>query len=122
MHSTHFSMGMSLIGALMILTLPLKAAAPVIKFDAPGTFPAGNSPNSVTIGDFDNDGFGDIALANGGYNGSTVTILKGGGNGLFRPSQTYTVGSAPQFITTGDFNSDGNLDLVVDNYSSATVS
>src|SRR5438874_1975822 len=33
----------------------------------------------------------------------------------------YPVGSSPEAIATGDFNADGNADLVVANYSDSTV-
>src|SRR5580698_4131866 len=112
----------SAICALAILTLPIGAATPPVVLNGPGTFPAGQSPTSVAVGDFNNDGIADLAMTNGSYGGSTVTLLAGNGNGLFRPFVSYTVGSEPQFITTGDFNKDGNLDLVVANASSNTVS
>jgi hypothetical protein len=51
-----------------------------------------------------------------------ITLLRGAGNGAFRPSVTYTVGSGPQYITTGDINNDGNVDLVAANSGSNTVS
>jgi hypothetical protein len=122
MQRVQFPKLLSAICALTILTLPIGAATPPVVLNAPETFPAGQAPTSVAVGDFDNDGIADLAITNGGYGGNTVTLLQGNGKGLFRPFVSYTVGSEPQFITTGDFNKDGNVDLVVANYASNTVS
>ena len=40
----------------------------------------------------------------------------------FEPLVNYTVGSNPQYIATGDFNRDGELDLVSADYGSGSVS
>ncbi len=43
-------------------------------------------------------------------------ILLGNGDGTFgTAAYSYSTGSDPIFIVTGDFNGDGNLDLAVDN-------
>src|SRR2546429_4028574 len=41
---------------------------------------------------------------------------------LFQPHVDYAAGTNPQSVAVGDFNRDGNLDLVVANVSSNTVS
>jgi len=47
----------------------------------------------------------------------------GNGNGTFQPYVGYPVGYDPEFVATGDFNGDGNLDMAVTNgYGSLTVS
>ncbi|GAB4036101.1 beta strand repeat-containing protein [Spirosoma gilvum] len=51
-----------------------------------------------------------------------TTQVGGTGRGNFQATPTTSVGSAPQDIRTGDLNNDGNLDLVVANNSSNTVS
>jgi len=80
----------------------------------------GSSPRSVTTGDFNGDGYLDLAAAN--LNSNTVSILLNNGNGSFTQSSTPTVGSGPYSVTTGDFNGDGYLDLAAANYYSYTVS
>jgi hypothetical protein len=81
----------------------------------------GNGPYSVAVGDFNGDGIPDLAVAN--FDGNTVTILLGNGNGTFTQAANspVTVGAAYS-IAVGDFNGDGIPDLaVVNNYISGTV-
>ena len=49
----------------------------------------------------------------------TVGIRLGDGKGGFAPATTFSLGTyGPWYgIATGDFNGDGNLDLVVTNYN-----
>jgi hypothetical protein len=78
------------------------------------------TPWGVTVGDFNDDGNLDLAVANSG--GSTVSILLGIGDGTFHPPLDYSTGSAPVNVATGDFNGDGKLDLAVANDNSNDVS
>ncbi|NJK61797.1 MAG: VCBS repeat-containing protein [Synechococcaceae cyanobacterium SM2_3_1] len=83
-------------------------------------FSVGNRPVSVATGDFNGDGFPDVASAN--QYGNTVSILLGDGRGKVTSTSTISVGSQPSQVVTGDFNGDGNLDLAVANTGSDTVS
>ncbi len=84
------------------------------------TYPAGNSPISVAVGDFNKDGKPDLAIA-GDCGLSTcaqpgeVNVLLGNGDGSFQAAATYAVGYSPTSIVAGDVNGDGNLDLAVAN-------
>lgn len=80
----------------------------------------GNSPRTVTYGDFNGDGKLDLAIAN--YMDDTISILLGNGDGTFQNQITYTVGNGPYAIITSDFNKDGRLDLAIANNGSGTVS
>ena len=84
-------------------------------------FAAGNTPFSVTIGDFNGDGKPDLAIANFGDN--NVTVLLGDGTGGFTAASgsPFAVGTAPRSVTTGDFNGDGKLDIVAVNEGSGNV-
>lgn len=85
-----------------------------------GTFPfstdytTGSNPNSVAIGDFNNDGKPDLATANQNVSSRSVSILLGTGTGTFGVKTDFSMGltSLPSKIVAGDLNNDGNLDLV----------
>jgi len=84
------------------------------------SYSVGNGAISLAVGDFNGDGFQDLAVAN--TNSNTVSILLGEGNGTFQQQKQYTVGDGPFYVTTGDFNGDGVLDLAVVNTNDSTVS
>jgi len=80
----------------------------------------GSYPTSTAAGDFNGDGYLDLAVTNN--SSGTVSILLNNGNGTFTQSSTPGVGSAPFAATVGDFNGDGSLDLAVANAVSQTIS
>ncbi|CAM4827581.1 unnamed protein product [Rotaria magnacalcarata] len=76
----------------------------------------GSKPQSVAVGDFDNNGLLDIAVAHNGL--ANVGLFFGSGNGTFSSQRTYSLGSGffPVWIGVGDFNSDSRLDITtIDN-------
>jgi Bacterial Ig-like domain (group 3)/FG-GAP-like repeat len=85
-------------------------------FDSSPIF-VGSFPEALKIGDFNNDGNLDLAVANG--NDNTVSILLGNGDGTFTAAGgspvSAGVGSFPFFLAVADFNNDGNADLAVVN-------
>jgi hypothetical protein len=46
---------------------------------------------------------------------NTLYVLLGKGDGTFQPSMSYATDVEPQIPGTGDFDSDGDLDLAVCN-------
>jgi probable HAF family extracellular repeat protein len=84
-------------------------------------FTVGANPQSVAVGDFNGDGFQDLAVANSGSN--NVTVLLGNGSGGFTAASgsPINVGTQPVSIAVGDFNGDGIQDLALANYSSNNV-
>jgi Bacterial Ig-like domain (group 3)/FG-GAP-like repeat len=84
----------------------------------------GNFPEAVKIGDFNNDGVQDLAVANA--NDDTVSILLGNGDGTFTEAAgspvSVGVGSFPFFMAVADFNQDGSADLAVVNGRDNSVS
>ena len=87
----------------------------------PPTFDvAGNTPQSVAVGDFNGDGSQDLATANAGS--ANVSVLLGNGAGGFAPPTSFNAGAQPRSVAVGDFNGDGMLDLVAANENSANVS
>jgi hypothetical protein len=75
--------------------------------------------NVLTSGDFNRDGWPDIAAASS--DNSRVAIFLGGASG-FHFSATYPTGASPRGIATADVNQDGTLDVITANRNGNTVS
>jgi hypothetical protein len=89
-------------------------------FAAPASNNAGIQPTSVTVGDFNGDGFPDLVTSDDSDN--TIFVLLANGDGSFRPALKFQTGQVPESIGIGDFNGDGILDLAVTNTRDDTVS
>jgi hypothetical protein len=78
-------------------------------------FPVGHGPGSIAIADVNHDGKLDIIVAN--TIDGTLDVLLGDGKGHFTPAagSPFSCGKNPNDIATGDFNGDGNLDLLIAN-------
>ena len=72
----------------------------------------GATPTDKAFGDFNNDGFVDIAVT---LDGGTVAILLNNGDGTFRKVKEIPVGKNPTSPVTADFDGDGTLDLIIAN-------
>lgn len=85
----------------------------VDRFDLSIVERAGNrrtQPTAVAVGDFNRDGWPDLAVADRGV--AMVSIWLGSGGGAFVEASMYNVGGVPESVVQGDFNGDGKLDLV----------
>jgi hypothetical protein len=91
-------------------------------FGVPVHYAAGSNPSALTVGDFNHDGYPDIAVLDQSDGMVTVLLNKGDGTGALASPVSYQVGAGGGYIQTADFNHDGNLDLVVTNTSDGTVS
>jgi hypothetical protein len=71
----------------------------------------------VVVGDFNHDGNRDLAVLNYGdpttANNGSVSILFGNGDGTFQAAKNVAIGKNCTGIVAGDFDSDGNVDLVL---------
>ncbi len=83
-----------------------------------GVWSTGASPSSVAVGDFNGDGYPDLAVTNSGDN--TVSILLATYDTNFRfngfsPLAAFSTGSTslPRHVAVADFNGDGIADLAV---------
>jgi hypothetical protein len=112
----------------LITTLPIAKQVAVLLGKNDGTFAAAVKYPSwggvgLSIADFDNDGFLDVAVATGE---PTVSVLSGKGDGSLRPALSYHVGSGldadPYDIAAVDLNNDGFPDFVTTDYYTATYS
>jgi hypothetical protein len=74
--------------------------------------PAGFGPIALAAADFDQDGFPDVAVANGGSD--NVTYLRGSSAGLTRVREE-PAGDFPTALAAADFDQDGFPDLAVAN-------
>jgi hypothetical protein len=74
---------------------------------------ASQENNVVAAADFNGDGILDLAVSNAYAGAGALTILLGKGDGTFTATVGETVGSYPDSIAVGDFNSDGIPDLAV---------
>lgn len=79
-----------------------------------------NTQNGSTVGDFDNDGFMDVATVS--FQDSKISIVLNQKNRTFDPRLSFLAGSGSRAITAGDFNNDKNLDLATVNYYGNSVS
>ncbi len=74
----------------------------------------------LAAGDFDKDGFTDIAATDSAHN--TVNVLVNNRHGGFYPPKAYPVGTGPEAIVAADVDGDGSVDLIVADYGSDSIS
>ena len=80
---------------------------------------AGPNQNNIALGDFNNDGKQDMALAHEGFN--TLSIRMGDGHGGFSGNTEIAVSSHPYSLAIGDFNNDGKQDIANTNQGNDRV-
>ncbi len=80
-------------------------------FQSPIFYATSAWPNDMDVGDVNNDGFDDVFTASFTYGGTTQLFLNDGVGG-FLPDRNLSIGFTGMRVEAGDFNGDGNLDLV----------
>lgn len=106
-------------GNATLTTTALQPGDATVTQSAAQTIPTGNSPVAMVTGDFNKDGFPDLAVVN--FGSSTLSILLGNNKGMFTSGTPLQIGASPVAIATGDFNRDGNTDLAITISTTATV-
>ena len=94
-------------------------------FRAAVPYATNTNPQSVTVGDFDEDGVPDLAVVNAitiiTQGPGTVSILLGNGDGTFGAATEFPCGDGPGAIVAGDFDGDHHLDLAITNFIPVNV-
>jgi hypothetical protein len=114
--------GNGLDGLALLGSNELNAQLEVLPDNGDGTFgtpsainPIGMTPTALTVGDFDENGRSDLAIAGT----AQVEAYLSEGDGTFRFASTTTLnGFSPALVVTADFNDDGRADLAISGSSS----
>jgi len=86
--------------------LPVQTSVPSLVY-AQLSFAAGNGPSNVVEGDFNNDGFPDLAILN--YGNGTISVYLNNGNGTFGSAITFNVpNNGASAIAAGDPSGTGS--------------
>jgi hypothetical protein len=126
MATLRFRRGFLWMGFLAVVALP--ACAGFSRSQASDTagfttlvVPAGGAPDALAVADVNHDGAPDILAAN--PEAGTITVLLGDRKEHFTkaPGSPFPAGHLPSDIGVGDFNSDGNLDLLIANHQAPHV-
>lgn len=83
-------------------------------------WPAGIVPlesGQLAWGDFDNDGWLDLAVSGMGATGAVTKIYRNQGDGTFQDLQAGLPGAMGGGLAWGDYDNDGDLDLVFSGYT-----
>ena len=91
--------------------------------NAKGFALAGTTPQgyALAVGLFDNDTMLDVAVVDGVSNRSVISVLLNDGTGGLKTATSFTVGTNPRGVVSGDFDGDGKADLAVTNLTSNTI-
>jgi uncharacterized protein (TIGR02145 family) len=110
----------------VLRNLSVPGSMSIGSFSGKVDFTTGSEPVGIAVGDFDGDGYPDIAVANNVSN--TVSVFRNTGISgnisltNFSLKVDFPVGSHPSGIAVGDIDGDGKPDIATANYATNSIS
>ena len=86
-------------------------------FSEPQSMAVKGQPTGIVVGDYNQDGMTDVAVALAGNGNKGVQVLWGKGDGKFESSKVFKAGKQPLSIVSLDVNNDGWMDFVTSSNS-----
>jgi len=112
-------------GGLSVMLGQKANGVPTGSFGSPTTYSVGVDPAGIAVGDFNEDGINDLAVAATGSNSVQILLGNGAsgiGSGVFGAPAGFAVGNGPHAVAVGDFNRDGIWDLAASGSAGNAVS
>jgi len=104
---------------LFMFVLPISLVAAPISFGPTGSYTTWHSAYFIGVGDFNGDGYPDVAQPH--YGQDVIYVSLNNGAGGYLGVTPYTVSLTPNNISVADLNNDSKLDLIVTHAGGTTA-